>query len=462
MSKIGFDFPEKPRQTAVLETEDWYQNFLAEKLDRPWEPIKRSNFGQYDMAVNYLTSVIEEAKAINKIAVFNIDHMAQIKFTGQDTTVLLDRVLPVNVASMKIGQCKYTLLLNEKGCVLDDMIIMKTAESEYIIVINAGHDLTGKGMDHGHEVEVTSDADVIMKYKKDREDVKVEDISHKFVKIDVQGPYSYKLITKLYGQSAVRNRNNPDKNMGYFNFNEFEIEGKQFIISRTGYTNRWGWELYIPTEFANAHFQKIILEAWALGGMLVGLGGRDENRISAGNFGLPLNGQEYDSCHTPTNSPLFDAAIDLQKDSFIGKEALLKDIEDGVDKHMVLLITEGIATGRGIYLNGQRIGSVTSSINSPNVSQEKREFIGSSRKNVIEENGTAAIGLGWLYHNPFAKDESGKDILELNGTPVRIKVEFFKENTQKQPSGKPLVGYISGNGVNPATAPKALKEIENL
>lgn len=462
MQTVGLAFPTEPRNTIVQEVEEWYQQFLSERLGRPCEPIKRSNFGQYSMAVNYLTSVLDEAKAIEKVAIFNIDHMAQIQFTGKDAASLLHRVLPTNIHSMKIGQCKYTLLLNQKGCVLDDMIIMRRGEEDFVLVINAGHDLTGTGIDHGVEKVVTSDADHILSYMKQDEDVTVKNLSEEYVKIDVQGPYSYKLLSSLYGKTVLRNRNNPEKNMAYFTFNEFDQEGQHFIISRTGYTNRWGWEVYIPVSVAKEHFKRIILKAVELGGLLVGLGGRDENRISAGSFGLPLMGQEYDPNHTPTNAPLFDAAVDMTKETFVGKEALLQDIEAGCDKKMAIVISEGLAVDKGIYLDGERLGTITSSIVSPNVPQEKREWIGSTRKNVNSENGTAAIGLGWFYKNPFSKDENGKDILEVEGKPVRIRVELYKEDENHNPIGKPLLGYISGNGVCVSTAPKALKEIESL
>ncbi len=456
MKKIGIDFPESPRRTALCDVEDWYQKILSERLGRDYSPIKTSNFGEYTMAVNYLTSVLEEAKAIEKVAIFNIDHMAQIQFTGSNAVNLLDRVLPADVRSMKIGQCKYTLLLTEKGTVLDDLIIMRIEENNFILVINAGHDITDE------EKNVISDADFICKYMYENEDVNIQDISDELVKIDIQGPLSYKLITKLYGDSVVKNRNKPEKNMKFFNFNEFDYEGSQYYISRTGYTNRWGWELYVPVEVAEDQFKRIALEALELGGLVVGLGGRDENRISAGNFGLPLNGSEYDKEHTPVNSPLFNAAIDMSKDDFVGKAALQKDIDSGTDKRMVLFISEGIVTGRVIYKDGEKIGTATSSINSPNVSQEKREFIDSQRKNVNGEDGTAAIGLGWLKHNPFKTDEEGKDILIKNDEAVRIRVEFYRVDNEGTPKGKPVKGYISGDGVTPATAPRALKNIQNL
>lgn len=456
MKKIGFDFPEKPRTTALFETEKWYQKMLAEKLDRPYEPIKLSNFGQYNMAVNYVTSVLEEAKAVEKVAIFNIDHMAQLQFTGKDAVQLLDRVLPANIADMRVGQCKYTLLLTDEGTVLDDLIVMRLAEDNFILVINAGHDITDS------EKGLLADIDHIYSFKQAQEDVKAKDISDKLAKIDIQGPYSYKLISKLYGNQVLRNRHKPAKNMGFFTFNEFTHEGYDYIISRTGYTNRWGWELYVPVEVADQQFKRIILEALDLGGLLVGLGGRDENRISAGNFGLPLNGSEYDRQHTPVNCPLFGAAFDMSKGSFVGKEAIEREIASGTDKKMVLFITEGIVTGRGIYKDGKRLGSVTSSINSPNVSLEKRKYIGSQRKNVNDENGTAAIGLGWLYENPFEQDAEGKDILGDDENPVRIRVEFLREDEKRDPKGKPVLGYISGDGVTRATAPRPLKHIEKL
>ena len=406
------------------------------------------------MAVNYLTTILEEARAIEKVAVFNIDHMAQIQLTGKDAVALLDRVLPANVCNMKIGQCKYTLLLNENGGVIDDLILMRIAENDFILVINAGHDITDQ------EKDLKADVDVIMSYLKDDEEVTAKDISTELVKIDIQGQYSYKLVTKLFGNSVVKNRRKQEKNMGFFTFNEFDFEGYHYIISRTGYTNRWGWELYVPVEVAEEQFKRIALEALESGGLVVGLGGRDENRISAGNFGLPLNGSEYDKFHTPTNCPLFNAAIDMSKEDFIGKNALEKDRES--NKRLILFITEGIVSARGIYREGKRIGTVTSSINSPNVSLEKRQYIGSNRKGVNEEDGTAAIGLGWVLENPFAIDEEEKNILIKDEKPVRIRLEFYREDEHKNQKGKPVLGYISGDGITPATAPRPLKYIQNL
>ncbi|RLC58589.1 MAG: aminomethyl transferase family protein [Candidatus Cloacimonadota bacterium] len=456
MEKIGYNFPYTPRKTALLDAENWYQQLLSDHLGRDFTPIKTSNFGEYEMAVNYLTSVLEEAKAVEKVAIFNIDHMAQIRFTGSDAANLLDRVLPADVQNMKIGQCKYTLLLTEKGTVLDDLIIMRVQKDNFILVINAGHDITDV------EKNMISDADFICKYLNKNEDVNIKDISDELVKIDIQGPFSYKLITKLYGEQVVKNRNKPAKNMKFFTFNEFDFKGHHYYISRTGYTNRWGWEMYVPVAVAEEQFKRITTEAIELGGLLVGLGGRDENRISAGNFGLPLNGSEYDREHTPVNAPLFNAAIDMNKDDFVGKKALQKDIDSGTNKRMVLFISEGIVTGRAIFKDGKKIGTVTSSINSPNVSQEKREYIGSLRKNVSGEDGIAAIGLGWLKHNPFKIDENGKDILIIDDKAVRIPIEFFRIDDEGNLKGKPVRGYISGDGVTPATAPRALKNIQNL
>lgn len=456
MAQIGKPFPTEPRKTALFKIEDWYQHFLAEKTGKEYQPIKRSNFGQYSMAINYLTTVFEEAQAVNQVAAYNIDHMAQIEISGRDSLRLLERVLPASLENMKTGQCKYTLLLTEKGTVLDDLIIMRLDDDKFILVINAGHDITDKAEN------LISDADYILSYKLDNEDVKIRDISDDLVKIDIQGKLSYRVIKELYGQQVLRNRHKPNKNMPFFSFNEFEYNSEKFIISRTGYTNRWGWELYVPATLAEDEFKRIATKVWENGGLLVGLGGRDENRISAGTFGLPLYGHEYDDKHTPTNAPLFNAAVDMHKDDFVGKKALEDDIKSGNDKRMVLFITEGIVEGRGIYRDNQRIGTVTSSINSPNVPQEKREFIGSKRKNVHGPDGMAAIGLGWVRSNPFEVDEQGNDILEKDGKAVRIPVEFYREDEQRNPKGKPILGYISGDGVNPATAPKPLKHIENL
>ncbi|PKN73173.1 MAG: aminomethyltransferase [Candidatus Cloacimonetes bacterium HGW-Cloacimonetes-3] len=466
MTNLGFKFPSEQRKTFLYDLEEnWYTPLLAKLRNLPIQSTKRNNFGQYSMAVNYLTSVLEEAQAVNKLAIYNIDHMAQLRFWGKDVVALLNRSLAGNFSDMKIGQCKYTLLLNAQGGVQDDMILMRVTETEFIIVINAGHDITDTVAHHADAAEqevLIADIDRIMANILDGEEVFAEDISDKLVKVDVQGPLSFKLVKQIFGGEVLKNRNNPDKNMNYFSFNEFTRKGQKYYISRTGYTNRWGWELYLPTATAEEDFKAIMTLALELGGLLVGLGGRDENRISAGAFGLPLMGQEYDPMHTPTNAPLFEAAVDMTKEDFVGKAALAKEISSGAAKSSYIIVSEGIVSHRGIYKDGKRLGSVTSSINSPNVSLEMRTSIGSKRKNVNEEHGTAAIGLGWFYSPLFAKDADGKEISEADGKAIRIPLEFYREDAEGKPTGSPTIGYATLEGISAATAPKPLKNIENL
>lgn len=463
MKKYGFDFPKSLRKTFLFDLEEnWYLPLYAERKGIPLQSIKRSNFGQYNMAVNYLSSVLEESAAVNKVAVYNIDHMAQIRVWGKDAAALLNRSLGADFTDMKVGSCKYTLLLNEAGGVQDDMILMRTADEEFILVINAGHDITDEVEIDGEKVSMIADIDLIMRNKQSGEDVEAEDISDQLVKVDIQGPLSYKAIKEIFGAEVLKNRANPDKNMSFFTFNEFERDSHKYYISRTGYTNRWGWELYIPAARAEQDFKQIVSKALDLGGLLVGLGGRDENRISAGAFGLPLMGHEYDLEHNPINSPLYDAAIDMSKDDFVGKAALQKALDRGVTKRLNIIISEGLVTSRGVYRDGKRIGSVSSSINSPNLSHEQRLAIGSKRKNVNDPEGTAAIGMAWLYENQFATDAEGKDIAFKDDKPVRIPVEFFREDEEQQPKGSSMFGYLTQEGISPATAPKALKSIENL
>lgn len=279
MTKYGFDFPAEIRKTFLYELEEkWYLPLLAEKRGIPLGDIKRSNFGEYSMAVNYLTSVLEEAAAVNNLAVYNIDHMAQLRFWGKDAAALLDRALAGRMSEMKVGACKYTLLLNDRGGVQDDMIVMRVSDTEFIAVINAGHDITATVDGQ----EMIADIDRIMSQKQGGEEVEVEDVSEKLVKVDIQGPLSYKVIKAVFGADVLKNRNNPEKNMNFFSFNEFERDGARYFISRTGYTNRWGWELYIPAAKAEEDFKRIVSLALDLGGLLVGLGGRDKTAFPPG------------------------------------------------------------------------------------------------------------------------------------------------------------------------------------
>ena len=463
MKKHGFDLPKSLRKTFLFDLEEnWYLPLYAERKGIPLQSITRRDFGYYSMAVNYLSSVLEESAAVNKVAVYNIDHMGQIRVWGKDAATLLNRSLGARFDDMRVGACKYTLLLNETGGVQDDMILMRTSEEEFILVINAGHDITDEVEIDGKKVQLIADIDRIMRCKKSGEDVEAEDISEQLVKVDIQGPLSYKIIKEIFGADVLKNRSKPEKNMSFFTFNEFERDSHKYYISRTGYTNRWGWELYIPAARAEADFKNIVTRALDLGGLLVGLGGRDENRISAGAFGLPLMGSEYDPDHNPINSPLYDAAIDMSKADFVGKAALQKALDEGVTKRLSIIISEGLVSGRGVYRDGKRIGSVSSSINSPNLSHEQRLAIGSTRKNVNDPEGTAAIGMAWLYENQFETDAEGKDIAFQDDKPVRIKVEFYREDDEGQPKGRSMLGYLTQEGISTSTAAKALKNIENL
>ena len=270
MNSLGFKFPVQERKTALYNLEEeWYLPLLSKHLGIPMQSIKRSNFGQYSMAVNYLTSVLEEAAAINKVAVYNIDHMTQLLFYGPDVVALLNRALTGNFTEMKVGQCKYTLLLNEQGGMQDDMILMRVSDTSFILVINAGHDITDTIEVEGEKKEYLADIDRIMQCKKEGEEVWAKDISDTLLKIDVQGPLSYKLLKEVYGESVLKNRNNPEKNMNFFTFNEFERNGHHYYLSRTGYTNRWGWELYIPVAVAEEDAKIIISKALDFGGLLL-------------------------------------------------------------------------------------------------------------------------------------------------------------------------------------------------
>jgi hypothetical protein len=114
-----------------------------------------------------------------------------------------------------------------------------------------------------------------------------------------------------------------------------------------------------------------------------------------------------------------------------------------VQQKDALYITEGEIEVEEALSECERLGSVTSSINSPNVSLEARQAIGSKRRNVNEEQGSCAIGLGWLYKPLFAKDSEGKEIAFEGDKPLRIPCEFYRENEAHEPSGNPSLLYHS-------------------
>lgn len=297
-------------------------------------------FAGYLLPVQYEQGVIAEHLAVrNNCGMFDVSHMGEVICQGPNALSYLNWLLTNDFTNMTDGQARYSLMCNERGGVVDDLIVYKIRDGHYLIVVNAANR--------------KKDYEWMMTHQK--RDVELIDISDKAAQIAVQGPKAKDILKKVTEESAL-----PRK---YYHANfHAEIKGIRCIISKTGYTGEDGYELYMDSLDAPALWD-LLLEAGAGEGMIpCGLGARDTLRLEAA---MPLYGHEMDEEITPMEAGL-GFAVKFGKEDFVGKPALEACREPS-------RIRVGLkVTGRGIirehndiYVNERIIGQSTSGTHCP-------------------------------------------------------------------------------------------------
>ena len=297
-------------------------------------------FAGYLLPVQYQTGVIAEHMAVRtKAGLFDVSHMGEITFKGATALATLNHILTNDFTNMKPGRVRYSVMCNEHGGCVDDVLVYKFADEDYLVVVNASN----RHKDYEHMV------------KNALEGTEVRDISDSVAQIALQGPASVDTISKLIDAELL-----PKKY--YTAVRGVELDGMELMISRTGYTGEDGFEIY--TDAGNAEkLWKLLREAGEEFGVIpCGLGARDTLRLEAA---MPLYGHEMDDDITPIEAGL-GFGVKLAKEEFIGRDAL---IAAGEPKR----VRVGLAvTGRGIirehqdvFIGGELIGHTTSGTHCP-------------------------------------------------------------------------------------------------
>lgn len=284
-------------------------------------------------------SVIAESKAVREGAgMFDVSHMARLKFVGDDAQKFLDSITVNNVAALEIGKGHYSLLPNEKGGLVDDIIVYRTGETEYRMVVNGAN----------HE----KDVDHIKSHMPNS--IEFTDYTTQTAMIAVQGPKAVSIVAPMAGALSQTVENLP-----FFGVAEFKVDDIAVFAARSGYTGEDGFELICSAEDAPKLWQKLI-EA---GVEPCGLGARDVLRVEAG---LPLYGHELNDEINPISTGL-GWVIDKEK-QFLGSEPIAKARELGTPQKLqgIKLDSKRIPNPDAIvYVDDKAVGSVTSGVFSP-------------------------------------------------------------------------------------------------
>ena len=304
---------------------------------------KMVEFNGWDMPVEYPSAggIIAEHNAVRTgVGIFDVSHMGDIRLSGLDALAAVQHISMNDASRLAIGQAQYSALLYPQGTFVDDVIVHRLAETDYLLVINAG----------------TREKDFNWVRDNTRHfNCKVENLSDEFTQIAIQGPKGVELLQKLTDAdlSAVK----------FYWVTRGTVCGlKNTLIARTGYTGEDGFEIYVPPdESTSAMVWNKVLEAGKeLGVAPCGLGARNTLRLEAK---LPLYGHEISD-----NINVWEAGLDrfckMEKPDFIGRAALEKAKAEGVKRTLVGLemIERGIARDGYKVLDetGSEIGYVTS------------------------------------------------------------------------------------------------------
>ncbi|MFO1482912.1 MAG: glycine cleavage system aminomethyltransferase GcvT [Verrucomicrobiaceae bacterium] len=302
-------------------------------------------FAGWDMPVQY-SGIVEEHKAVRQsVGVFDISHMGQFIVSGKGAEAFLNRVLTNNIAKLTPGQGQYTMLLNQSGGVIDDLIAYRTSEREFFLVVNASRIVA----DWEHlESQLTKEDEVTM-----------ANASDFTAGLAIQGPKSREVASAIFG--------NHESFPGHNTILVTMTDNGPMWLCGTGYTGEEGFEFFMPAEAAEQWFRKIVDAVKAAGGVPCGLGARDTLRLE---MGYPLNGNDLSEERTPLQAGL-GFFVDLDKGDFTGREALVKQKAGGLpDKLAAFRMTGTAPPPRPHYPvahAGQIVGEVCSGTQSPSL-----------------------------------------------------------------------------------------------
>ncbi|MBP7274676.1 MAG: glycine cleavage system aminomethyltransferase GcvT [Kiritimatiellae bacterium] len=294
-------------------------------------------FAGWDMPIQYQGILPEHQATRTGCAMFDICHMGEFELEGPSAAADLERLLTCSIGTLKDGQCRYGFLLRDDGGVLDDLTCYRWTQSRYWLVVNAG----------------TRDGDFQWIRDHISSGTALRDISDRTAKIDVQGPGSMALLTRAFGAEWPT--------LGYFRFTRHTADGVPMVVSRTGYTGEWGYELYFDAGRAVEVWDRLL----AAGATPAGLGARDTLRLE---MGYPLYGHELGVDRTPV-AYARGAFIDLSKE-FTGREACRKDLDSGAGRYLTGLTLEGKRAARAgdtVWVGDREVGVVTSGSLAPSI-----------------------------------------------------------------------------------------------
>ena len=288
-------------------------------------------FAGFDMPIQY-SGITEEHNAVRRhCGVFDVSHMGEVLVTGSEAEKYINHIFTNDVRGLPAGKVLYGMMCYPDGGVVDDTCICKLEDQVFLMTINASN----IDKDIAWIEKNAAGFDVVIKNK-----------SENYGQLTLQGPEAEARIESVLGIST--------KDLNFYEVRQVKTDGEVIIVSRTGYTGEDGFEIYGSPKYINEAWDKLI----AAGITPCGLGCRDTLRFEVG---LPLYGNELSDKISPVMAGL-SMFVKLDKEEFIGKDALQKQKAEGVSQRLRGIVLEGNAIPRHGYKvmkAGKEVGVVT-------------------------------------------------------------------------------------------------------
>ncbi len=303
---------------------------------------KLVDFAGFEMPVLY-SSIISEHKTVREaVGVFDVSHMGEIFVRGEKALDFVQYITVNDASQLFDGKVQYSAMCYPDGGIVDDLLVHKISDTEFLLVVNASN----------------LEKDYQWMQENNKFGVKLDNESDEYSLLAIQGPDSIKVMSDILGE---------DPGLEYYTFTKVVIDGKEMILSRTGYTGEIGYELYskCDEEEAVRLWNKIFTAGDEFNIQPIGLGARDSLRLE---MGFCLYGNDIDKTTNPLEAGL-GWITKLKKDSdFIGKDVLVKIKEQGITRKLCAITSDEKAFPRHGYdltVNGEKIGEITSGTVSP-------------------------------------------------------------------------------------------------
>ena len=302
---------------------------------------KLVEFAGYEMPIQY-SSIIAEHKAVrNSVGVFDVSHMGEVFITGDKALDFVQHITINDASKLFPGRVQYSAMCYPDGGIVDDLLVYKLSDKEFLLVINASN----------------IDKDVNWMKENNKFGVSIDNRSDEYSLLAVQGPNSEEVLKKLIKDMPK---------LGYYHFTKGKVAGIDMIISRTGYTGELGYELYFTGNVSEA--EKIWEEIFKAGKEFdiqpVGLAARDSLRLE---MGYCLYGNDIDQTTNPIEAGL-GWITKTDKGDFLGRDAILKVKQEGSGRKLVAMISDEKTfprKGYDVTAEGKKVGVITSGTVSP-------------------------------------------------------------------------------------------------